>query len=152
MVSSIMAKLYSTTMERNIGSWVEHHHKRMLDKASFISKHSIIDHLVTLRVIMEENFKRKTICCCFANYQNIFSPMPRSEVSKKMRDIIISLEYRSVVAQLYEQFRCQLNMGQWFHKVLFKQHGDHARGYTLSYVLWFMHDKLEETTKNVGKE
>ena len=60
MVSSAMAKLYSSIMEQKINSWAEHHHKQALSQASFRLKYSTIDHLVTLRVIMGEvDFKGK---------------------------------------------------------------------------------------------
>ena len=55
MVSSTIAKLYSTIMEQKISKWAESTNKRALGQAGFRPKHSTVDHLVTLRVIMEES-------------------------------------------------------------------------------------------------
>ena len=55
MVSSTMAKLYSTIMEQTISTWAESTSKISLGQAEFRPKHSTVDHLVTLRGIMEES-------------------------------------------------------------------------------------------------
>ena len=55
MVSSTIAKLYRTIMEQKISTWAESTSKRELGQARFRPKHSTVDHLVTLRVIMEES-------------------------------------------------------------------------------------------------
>ena len=42
-------------MEQKVSAWVESQNKRALGQAGFRPKHSTVDHLVTLRVIMEES-------------------------------------------------------------------------------------------------
>ena len=56
MVSSTIAKLYSTTMEKKVSAWAESQNKQALGQASFRPNHSPVDHLVTLK----SNYGRKS--------------------------------------------------------------------------------------------
>ena len=42
-------------MEQNLSAWVENQKKRALGRAGFRPKFTTVDHLVILRVIMEDN-------------------------------------------------------------------------------------------------
>jgi len=55
MVGSLTAKLFGCVMECKISSWVEENDKCALGQAGFQKQHSTIDHLITLRVLMEES-------------------------------------------------------------------------------------------------
>ena len=55
MVGPIMAKLFGCMMDRKMSTWAEKNAKRVMGQAGFRAKHSTIDHLITLRVIMEES-------------------------------------------------------------------------------------------------
>ena len=55
MVSSTIASLYNTIMEQKISTWTESTNKRTLGQVGFRPKYSIVDHLVTVRVIMEKS-------------------------------------------------------------------------------------------------
>ena len=75
MVSSTIAKLYNTIMKQKMSTWVESTSKRELGQAGFRPKHSIVDHLATLRVIVEESrLQGKTLYCCFVD------TIPRSKL------------------------------------------------------------------------
>ena len=54
MVRKVIAKLYRTIMEQKISSWAEHYLTRACSQAGFRPKHSIVDHLVTVRFITKE--------------------------------------------------------------------------------------------------
>ena len=77
MVSSTIAKVSSTIMEQKISTWAESTSKRALGQAGFRPKHSTVDHLVTLRVIMEESQLGKTLYCCFVDFKKAFDNVPR---------------------------------------------------------------------------
>ena len=79
MVSSTIAKLYnSTIMDQKISTWAESTSKRALGQAGFRPKHSIADHVVTLRVIMEESpLQGKTLYCCFVYFKKAFDTVPQ---------------------------------------------------------------------------
>ena len=45
-----------------------------------LDQNTTIDHLVKLRIIMEENLLQgKTLYCCFVNFKKAFDTIPRSE-------------------------------------------------------------------------
>ena len=74
---TIIAILYSTIMEQKISTWVESTIKRVLGQAGFRPKHSTVDHLFILRVIMEESrLQGKTLCCCFVDFKKAFDIVP----------------------------------------------------------------------------
>ena len=56
-----------------------------------------------------------------------------SKLWNKFINIGMSLEYSAVVAQLYEQVRCQLEM-----EVLLEKHGGQVRVSTFTHTLWSM--------------
>ena len=80
-----MAKLYSTIMEQRISTWLEHHHKQVVDQTRFRPKHFNGNHLVTLKVIMEESkLRRETLRYSFMQFKKPFDIVPRSELWKRM--------------------------------------------------------------------
>ena len=65
MMSSIIAKLCTTTMEWKVSAWIESQNKRALGQAGSKSQHSTTDYLVKVRLIMEESrLQGKTLYCC----------------------------------------------------------------------------------------
>ena len=124
MVNSTIAKLYNTIMEQKISTWVESTSKRALGQVGFRPKHSIVDHLVTLRVIMEESWLQgKTIYCCFVNFKKAFDSVPQSELWNRMVEIDMQLEYRVVVACLYEKVKRQLKLDSGFSQYFLSNMG-----------------------------
>ena len=55
MVGSCMEKFLGSIVEKDISTWIEANGKQAIGQAGFRSKHSTIDHLVTLKILMEEN-------------------------------------------------------------------------------------------------
>ena len=153
MVSSTIAKLYSTIMEQKISAWAESHNIRALGQAGFRPKHSTVDHLVTLRVIMEESrLQGKTLYCCFVDFKKAFDTVPRSELWNRMVEIGMPSEYRVAVARLYEEIRCQLETENGFSEY-FLSNMVVKQGCSLSPTLFGLCiDKLEELVNRVAKE
>ena len=54
MISPLLAKLYAIILEKKLSIWLESEGKRAKGQAGFRRQHSTMDHLVTLRTIMEE--------------------------------------------------------------------------------------------------
>ena len=50
-----MFKIFGCIMESKISAWVEKNGRRAYGQVGFRKHHSTIDHLVTLRVLMEES-------------------------------------------------------------------------------------------------
>lgn len=63
MISPILTKLYKLILERKIRLWIKSHRKSTKVQANFKRHHSILDHLVTPNIIVEEfsNNKKKNI-------------------------------------------------------------------------------------------
>ena len=69
MMSSTIARLYSTIMKQKVSGWAKCLNKQALGQARFRPKHSTVDHLVTSRVIMKESrLQGKTFYCCFVDF------------------------------------------------------------------------------------
>ena len=153
MVSLTIAKLYCTIMEKKISTWVESTRKRPLGQARFRPEHSTMDHLVTLRVIMEESrLQGKTLYFCFVDFQKAFNTIPRSELWNRMIEIDMPLEYKVVIARLYEHVKCQLKMDSGFSKHFLSNMGV-KQGCPLSPTLFSLCiDKLEEMVNKVARE
>jgi hypothetical protein len=60
MISPILAKLYGIILEKKISLWLESHGKRDKGQARFKRYHSIVDHIVTFRIIAKEFYNTKT--------------------------------------------------------------------------------------------
>jgi len=72
MISPLLAKLYGIILENKINIWLESEGTRAKGQAGFRRQHSKIDHLVTLRIIMEECRNDKSnLFCCFLEFRRI---------------------------------------------------------------------------------
>jgi hypothetical protein len=60
MISLTLANLYGIILEKKISLWLESHSKRDKGQAGFRRYHSIVDHIVTFRIIAEEFRNTKT--------------------------------------------------------------------------------------------
>ena len=93
MIGSIMTKLFGSVMEEKISAWAEANEKRALEQAGFCKVHSTIDHLITLRVLMEESrLKGKSLYCCFVDFKNAFDMVPRENLWKRMEELQVPLQ------------------------------------------------------------
>lgn len=108
-VGSCMSKLLGSVLEQAISSWAETNGKRAIGQAGFRPKHSTIDHLISLRVLMEESrLKGKTLYCCFVDFTKAFDTVPRTGLWQRMESIGVPLHLRIAVAHLYQRVLCQL--------------------------------------------
>ena len=121
--SLVMSKLYSI-MKQNIRTWVDHNHKWSLAQVGFRPKHSTINHLVTLKVIMEESWlqAQHSIIVVLWNWRNLWQCTKKWAL--KMNDgVRMSLGHKEVVARLCAQVRCHLTMDIGFFKYLLSNLG-----------------------------
>ena len=95
MISSIMAKLYSTIIQLKISSYAEH--KQALGHASFRTRLSTINQLDTLRAMREERRQQgKTLSCCFVDFKKANDIVPKeSALEKNDRDWNANRVYNS---------------------------------------------------------
>lgn len=75
MISHILSKLHGIILENKISFWLEIHAKKAKGQARFMRYHSIMDHHVTLRIIVEEFHNNKiNHFCCFLNLERLLTP------------------------------------------------------------------------------
>lgn len=153
MVSSCMSKLLGSTLEQAISSWAEVNNKRAKTQAGFRPKHSTIDHLVSIRVLMEESrLKGKPLFCCFVDFKKAFDTVPRDGLWQRMQKIGVPTHLRNAVASLYAQVRCQLKTSNTLSQEFSSNMGV-KQGCPLSPTLFGLYiDRLEEFLLEFGKE
>ena len=102
-----MSKLLGSILEQEIGTWAEKNNQRARGQAGFRPKHSTIDHLISLRVLMEESrLKGKPLFCRFVDFKKAFDMVPRDGLWQRMEHIGVPKHLRDAVARLYEKVRC----------------------------------------------
>ena len=79
MIGSCMSKLLGSILEQAISTWAKTNDKRAKGQAGFRPKHSTIDHLISLRVLMAESrLKGKNLHCCFVDFTKAFDTIHRA--------------------------------------------------------------------------
>ena len=96
MISPLLAKLYGIILEKNISRWLESEGESAKDHAGFRRQHSTMDHLVTLRIIVEECRNDKSnIFCCFAEFRKAFDTVHRNDLRNRLEELKVPLELRA---------------------------------------------------------
>jgi hypothetical protein len=97
MISPLLAKLYGIILEKKINIWLESHGKRAKGQARFRSYHSTVDHLVMLRIIVEECHNNKTnLLCCFIDFRKYFDTVPRTNLWNRLEELKVPFKLRVV--------------------------------------------------------
>jgi hypothetical protein len=103
MISPILAKLYGIILEKKISLWLESHSKRAKGQAGFMIYHSIVDYLVTFKIIANEFHNTKTnLFCCFVDFRKTFDMVPSKNLWNRLEEIKVSLELRVAAIRMYE--------------------------------------------------
>ena len=72
MISHTLAKLYASVIEHELSNWVEREGVRAKGQAGFRRGFSTLDHIFTLRAIIEEGRAHgKRIYCCFVDFPKL---------------------------------------------------------------------------------
>ena len=144
-----MAKLLGSIVEQAISQWAESNHKRAKGQAGFRPKHSTIDHLITLRILMEESrLKGNHLHCCFVDFTKAFDTIPRDGLWQRMEQIEVPKHLRLAVAQLYKQVRCQLKTQNGLSKEFYSNMGV-KQGCPLSSTLFGLY--IDEITSFIDR-
>jgi hypothetical protein len=97
-------------LEKNIKIWLEIHEKRAKGQAKFRGCHSNVDHLVTLKIIVEEFLNNKSnLHCCFIDFKKDFETVPRTNHWNRLEEIKVCSQLRVVVVRLYESVISKLS-------------------------------------------
>ena len=102
MVGSEMAKLFGCIMESKISTLVEKNGKRSYGHFGFRKHNSTIDHLVTLRVLMDRScLIGRGLYCCFGDFKKAFDMVPREYVWRRIEEHEMPSEYRLAISQIF---------------------------------------------------
>ena len=77
MVGHTLSKLYVAVLHMRISSDLEKRHLKSRGQVGFRPTHQIIDHIFTLRAIIEEEQNRSSkVYCCFVDFWKSFDSIP----------------------------------------------------------------------------
>ena len=98
MINPLLAKLYGIILERKLSIWLESEGKRVKGQTGFRKQHSTTDHLVTLRIIMEECCNDKSnLLCCFVDFRKAFDTVPRNNLWNRVEELKVPFELRAAL-------------------------------------------------------
>ena len=85
MLVPIISKLFGSLLENKLITWAEEHSKRAKGQARFRAHHSTEDHLMTIRVAMEESRCRgKPLYMRFVDFKKAFDTVPRQDLMSRI--------------------------------------------------------------------
>ena len=85
MISPLLSNLYGIILEKNINIWIESEGKQAKGQAGFRRQDSTTNHLITLRIIMEECRNDKSnLFCCFVDFRKDFDTVPRNNLWNRL--------------------------------------------------------------------
>ena len=103
MVGYTFSKLYATVLHRKLSSTLEERDLKARGQAGFRSAHQTIDHIFTLRAVIEEARHRSSkVNCCFVDFRKAFDSVPREDLFQRLRDIGISMTLLTAIMRLYK--------------------------------------------------
>ena len=117
MINSLLAKLYGIILEKKLSISLESKGKRAKFQAGFRRQHSMIDHLVTLRIIVEECHNDKSnLFCCFVEFRKDFDTVPRNNLWIRLEELKVPFELRATAIRLYENVIAKLKRNEGWLK------------------------------------
>jgi hypothetical protein len=145
MINPLFAKLFGSMLEKRINKWVEEGDKRAKGKEGFRPKHSMIDHDITLRHIIEKVWEKKEEAfCCFVDFKKDFDIVPRDKLWHRMEELGVPMHLREVMHRLYEEVKVKITTLVGTFKI-FRSDIRVKQGCPLSPTLCGLYiDKLEE--------
>ena len=104
MIGHTLAKLYGAVMETEQSSYAEKEGLRALGQAGFRRSFSTIDHIFTLRCLIDQAAVRKRrLYCCFVDFRKAFDTIPRARLFQRLQSLGVPPEMLWGIYALYEQ-------------------------------------------------
>ena len=81
MINPLFENLFGSMLENKISKWAQERDKRAKGKVGFRPKHSIVDHCITLKHIIEKfREKEEEVYGCFVDFIKAFDTVPRDKL------------------------------------------------------------------------
>lgn len=102
MVGHTLTRLYASILEQRLNGWAEDEGVRATGQAGFRRGFSTLDHILTLRAIIEEGRANgKRMYCCFVDFRKAFDTVPRARLMRRMQDLGVPKEIIWGIMALY---------------------------------------------------
>lgn len=110
MVGHTLARLFASILEQRLSRWAESEGIRAAGQAGFRRGFSTLDHILTLRAIIEEGrASGRRIYCSFVDFRKAFDMVPRARLMRRLQEMGVPTQliwgimalYRSVTGQVY---------------------------------------------------
>ena len=112
VVDSLMTKRFGYIMESKLSAWVVKNGRRAYCQANVRKHNSIIHHLVTLQVLMEENcFRSKGLGCYFIDFNKALDMISCDHLQRNSEELGVPSEYMFVLSGIYYQVISCVCMG-----------------------------------------
>ncbi|MCO5564505.1 hypothetical protein L7F22_018166 [Adiantum nelumboides] len=145
MIGHTLAKLYGAVLEAELSSYAESESLRAPGQAGFRRAFSTIDHIFTLRCLIDQAKARKRqLHCCFVDFCKPFDTIPRDRLFQRLRILGIPSELLWGVFSLYERVSARLRCPRGTSLPIASTVGV-KQGYPLSPTLFGLYiDELSE--------
>jgi hypothetical protein len=122
------SKLYATVLHHWLFEELESRHIRARGQASFYPNYQMIDHIFTLRAIIEEARHRTSkVYNFFVDFQKAFDTIPREALFQRLRDIDIFETLLATIMRLYKSILGRLRMAHNLFNFIQSNHGGKTR-------------------------
>ena len=102
MVGHTLARLYASILEQRLSSWAESEGIRAAGQAGFRRGFSTLDHILTLRAIIEEGRAHgRRIYCSFVDFRKAFDTVPRARLMHRLQQLGVPIELIWGIMALY---------------------------------------------------
>ena len=104
MVGHTLARLYASIIEQQLSRWAEREGLRAAGQAGFKRGFSTLDHILTLRAIIEEGIAQgRRIYCSFVDFRKAFDTVHRERLFQRLQSLGIPAEMSWDIYALYDQ-------------------------------------------------
>jgi len=104
MIGHTLAKLYGAVMKAELSSYAEKEGLRASRQAGFRRSFSTIDHIFTLRCLIDHaRVRKRQLHCCFVDFRKAFDTIPRARLFQRLQSLGVPPEMLWGIYALYEQ-------------------------------------------------
>ncbi|MCO5590480.1 hypothetical protein L7F22_044450 [Adiantum nelumboides] len=109
MIGPTLAKLYGAVLEEALSTLAETEGLRAPGQAGFRRSFSTIDHIFTLRCLIDQTrVKKRRLYCCFVDFRKAFDTVPRERLFRRLMDLGVGEEMIWGIYALYEHVSCRV--------------------------------------------
>ena len=101
-VSTVLAKLYASSLTRRLAEWTERHHLRAVGQAGFRAAHNTADQMLVMRTLIESaRAAREPLYVCFVDFRKAYDSVPRDLLWRKLQSLGVTGWCLQAIQALY---------------------------------------------------